>query len=120
MSVGQKDYIAPDVTLNAFQGSIVIRSTSTIQDNANLVANPAHQSGSTGIFVGDDVVVGDGVTVEGPAAIGAKGGPATAIGADAVIDGAIIATGAPMSARWRGSAPGSSCPPAIGSCPGST
>ena len=52
---------------------IKIGSSSTIQDNATLIANPNHQSGLTGIFVGDNVVIGDGAVIEGPAAIGAEG-----------------------------------------------
>ena len=94
MTIGQKDYIAPNVTLNAKKGLIVIGSSSTIQDDAQLIANPSKPSGTTGIYVGDNVVIGDGAVIEGPASIGAKGGVATSIGANALIDGAIIAPGA--------------------------
>ena len=94
MTVGQKDYIAPNVTLNAKKGLIIIGSSSTIEDDAQLIANPTNQSGLTGLSIGDNVVVGDGAVVEGPASIGAKGGAATSIGAGALIDGAIISPGA--------------------------
>ena len=93
-AIGKKDYIAPNVTLNSKKGLIVIGSSSTIQDDATLIANPNEQSGLTGIFIGDNVVIGDGAIIEGPAAIGAKGGAATSIGANAVVDGAIIEPGA--------------------------
>ena len=101
MKVGQKDYIAPYARLDASQGTIVIGSSSTIQDDARLIANPAKASGLTGIFVGDNVVIGDGAVIEGPASIGAKKGAATAIGANALIDGAIIAPGAFVGALAR-------------------
>ena len=100
-TVGQKDYIAPNVTLNSTKGLIIIGSSSTIQDGAKLIANPHNQSGLTGIFIGDNVVVGNGAVVRGPASIGAKGGAATSIGANALIDGAIIAPGAFVGALAR-------------------
>ncbi len=94
MTVGQKDYIAPNVTLNAKKGLITIGSSSTIQDDAQILANPNKLSGTTGVAIGDNVVVGDGAVIEGPAAIGAKGGAAASIGANALVDGAIIEPGA--------------------------
>jgi carbonic anhydrase/acetyltransferase-like protein (isoleucine patch superfamily) len=100
-TVGQKVYIAPNVTLDSSKGLIIIGSSSTIQDDAMLIANPRNQSGLTGIFVGDNVVIGDGAVVRGPAAIGAKGGAATSIGAGALIDGAIISPGAFVGALAR-------------------
>ncbi len=106
--IGQRDFIAPDVTLNAVGGYIKIRSTSTIQDNATLTANPARSKGVAGIFVGDNVVIGTGATIIGPASIGGASGPttttaaaATSIGANAVIDGAIIQPGAFVGALAR-------------------
>lgn len=101
-AIGQKDYIAPNVTLDASKGVILIGSSSTIQDDAKLIANPGKRlSALTGIFVGDNVVIGDGAVVRGPAAIGSKGGAATSIGANALIDGAIIAPGAFVGALAR-------------------
>ncbi len=99
--VRQRDYIAPNVTLNASKGSILIGSSTTIQDNATLIANPQGQSQSPGIFVGDNVVIGDGAVIKGPAAIGARGGAATSIGPNAQIDGAIIEPGAFVGALAR-------------------
>ena len=101
MTVGPKDYVAPNAILNAKNGLIIIGSSSTVQDDAQLIANPNKQSGLTGIFIGDDVVIGDDAIVEGPAAIGAKGGAATSIGAGALIDGAIISPGAFVGALAR-------------------
>jgi carbonic anhydrase/acetyltransferase-like protein (isoleucine patch superfamily) len=100
-ALGQKDFIAPFVRLNAKNGVIKIGSSTTIQDDATLIANPNHQSGLTGIFVGDNVVIGDGVVVRGPASIGLTGGAATSIGANALIDGAIIEPGAFVGALAR-------------------
>ena len=99
ITVRQKDYVAPYATLNANKGVIVIGSSSTIQDNAKLIANPCHSSGKSGIFIGYNVVVGNGGPGDrGPAAIdaaiGLTGGAATSIGANALIDGAIIQPGA--------------------------
>ena len=99
--VRNKDYIAPNVTLDASKGSILIGSTSTIQDNATLLANPRNQSQLTGIFIGDSAVIGDGAVIKGPAAIGARGGAAASIGANALIDGAIIEPGAFVGALAR-------------------
>ena len=99
--VRQKDYVAPYATLNAKNGEIAIGSSSTIQDNAELIANPSHLSGKSGIFIGYNVVVGNGAVIEGPAAIGSIGGVATSIGPNALIDGAIIQPGAFVGALAR-------------------
>ncbi|WP_435011502.1 carbonic anhydrase/acetyltransferase [Tundrisphaera lichenicola] len=100
-SVGQKDFIAPFVTLDASRGVIKIGSSTTIQDNARLIANPSGRSGLTGILVGDNVVVGDGAIVRGPSSIGRIGGEPTSIGANARIIGAIIEPGAFVGALAR-------------------
>ncbi len=110
-AIGQRDFIAPDVTLNAAGGYIKIRSTSTIQDNASLIASVGRTNGLSGIFIGDNVVVGTGARIIGPAAIGGSSGSsgsttataaaASSIGAGAVIDGAIIRPGAFVGARAR-------------------
>ena len=107
ISVDRRDYVAPEATLDAAGGYIKIRSTSTIQDNATLDANPSHAPGATGIFIGDNVVVGTGATIIGPASIGgltrATGTAAApaSIGANAVVDGAIIRPGAFVGALAR-------------------
>lgn len=100
-TLGQKDFIAPFVTLDATRGLIKIGSSSTIQDHAKLIANPNHQSGLTGIFVGDNVVILDGAVIRGASAIGTVGGSATMIGANALIDNAIIEPGAIVGALAR-------------------
>jgi carbonic anhydrase/acetyltransferase-like protein (isoleucine patch superfamily) len=67
-----------------------------IQDSAILVANPNHVRGNPGIVIGNGVVVSNGARVLGNSTIGAFGAAAlpTAIGANAVIDGAVIEAGA--------------------------
>ncbi len=107
-SIGQRDFIAPDATLDARGGYIKVRSTSTIQDNAALIASAGRTTGVGGIFIGDNVVVGTGARIIGPAAIGGSSGStaataavATSIGAGAVIDGAIIQPGAFVGALAR-------------------
>src|SRR3954447_20944967 len=100
-TVGQKDYIAPFVTLNAKNGYIVIGSSSSIEDGARLIANPHRQSGLTGIFVGDNVVISDNAVIRGAAAIGGTKGAATYVGPGALIDGAVIEPGAFVGALAR-------------------
>ena len=107
-AIGQRDFIAPDVTLDARKGFIKVRSTSTIQDNASLIAGEGRTAGGNGIFVGDNVVIGTGAQIIGPAAIGGSSGKtaataaaATSIGAGAIIDGAIIQAGAFVGAKAR-------------------
>ena len=94
VAVGRRDYIAPFVLLDARGGFIRVGSNSTVQDNASLVANPSRARGTTGIAIGDNVVVAAGARIVGPASIGGAGGANTAIGANAVVDGAIVQAGA--------------------------
>jgi len=101
ISVGTRDFVAPFVSLNAANGYIKIGTSSSIGDNATLVANPTKARGVTGIFIGDNVSVGTGVSITGPAAIGFTTGAATTIGANAVIDGAVIQAGAFVGALAR-------------------
>ena len=101
ISVGTRDFVAPFVSLNAANGSIKIGTSSSIGDNATLVANPTKARGITGIFIGDNVSVGTGVSITGPAAVGFTTGAATTIGANAVIDGAVIRAGAFVGALAR-------------------
>jgi carbonic anhydrase/acetyltransferase-like protein (isoleucine patch superfamily) len=101
MAIGVKDYVAPNATLNGSQGLIVIGSTSAIEDDAQLIADPTKASNVTGIDIGDNVLIGDGAVIKGPSAIGAKAGAVTGIGPDAVIDGSIIEPGAYVGALAR-------------------
>jgi len=101
ISIGQKDYVAPFVSMNGTAGYIKIGSSSSLGDNTTLVANPTRAKGVTGIFIGDNVAVASGVSVTGPAAIGTIGGAAVSIGANAVIDGAVIRPGAFVGALAR-------------------
>ena len=94
--VNAKTYIAPYARLDGTGGYIKIGQNSVIQDTASLVANPSHVRGNPGIVIGNGVVVGNGALVRGNSSIGAVGSAAlpTAIGANAVIDGATIEPGA--------------------------
>jgi carbonic anhydrase/acetyltransferase-like protein (isoleucine patch superfamily) len=94
--VNAKTYIAPYARLDGTGGFLKIGQNSAIQDSAVLVANPNHVRGNPGIVIGNGVVVGNGARVLGNSTIGAFGAEArpTAIGANAVIDGAVIQAGA--------------------------
>jgi carbonic anhydrase/acetyltransferase-like protein (isoleucine patch superfamily) len=97
--VGTKDYIAPWSTLDGRLGIIQIGNSSTVQDNATLIANAAPGSEDSGIIIGDNVYIAAGATVIGPAVIGAaRGGANTSIGPNAVVDQAIIMPGAEVGA----------------------
>jgi carbonic anhydrase/acetyltransferase-like protein (isoleucine patch superfamily) len=98
--VGTKDYIAPWATLDGRQGIIQVGNSTTIQDNATLVANTVPGGPHTsGIILGDNVYIGPGATILGPAVIGAaRGGANTSIGPNAVVDQAIIMPGAQVGA----------------------
>ncbi|HEY2155864.1 MAG TPA: hypothetical protein VGH33_09555 [Isosphaeraceae bacterium] len=97
--VGTTDYIAPWATLDGRQGIIEIGNSSTVQDNATLVANTAGGSHSSGIIIGDNVYIAANATVLGPAAIGAAhGGANTEVGPGAVVNQAIISAGAEVGA----------------------
>lgn len=98
--VGTKDYIAPWATLDGRKGIIEIGNSTTIQDNATLIANTGPGSPhSSGIILGDNVYIGPGATILGPAVIGAAhGGANTSIGANAVVNQAIVDPGAEVGA----------------------
>lgn len=97
--VGQKDYIAPWAALDGRHGIIEIGDSSTVQDNATLIANTVPGTDKAGIIIGDDVYIAANATVLGPAVIGAAhGGANTEIGPGAVVDQAIISPGAEVGA----------------------
>ncbi len=98
--VGQKSYVGPYATLNATTGFIKIGTGSEVLSNALITASP-DPSSPTNVFIGDKVSIGSGAVVIGPARIGAYGTAAaadTGIGANAVINGAIITPGAYVGA----------------------
>jgi carbonic anhydrase/acetyltransferase-like protein (isoleucine patch superfamily) len=106
--VGGKTYIAPFATLNATTGFIKIGSNSVIEDNATVISNPNHARPTTSVLIGDNTVIGFGAVVRGPSTIGAYGDARrntasrpTGIGANALIDGAIIQQGAIVGALAR-------------------
>ncbi|HWE37819.1 MAG TPA: hypothetical protein VG406_14720, partial [Isosphaeraceae bacterium] len=80
-------------------GIIEIGNSSTVQDNATLVANTVPGHDTSGIIIGDNVYIAANATVLGPAVIGAAhGGANTEIGPGAVVNQAIISAGAEVGA----------------------
>ncbi len=101
MAFGTRDYVAPFASLDARNGFIVAGTSTTIQDNATLIANPSKIAGNVGIILGDNVVIGAGAIVIGPGQIGSPGGAPTLIGANAVVDRASVQAGAQVGALAR-------------------
>ena len=103
--VSSSSFIAPYSTLDAHGGIIKIGFGSVILDNASIVANPLHPHTAPApeVKIGNQVVIGYGAQVLGPSTIGAYGSAAapTGIGPGAVIDQAVIAPGAYVSALAR-------------------
>ena len=106
---------------NGGGGAIKIGNTSSVLDNATIVANPGLRHQKPEVLIGDQVVIGFGARVVGPSVIGAYGSASqpTSIGAGALIDGAVIEPGAIVSPRAR-VGPGVTVPPVSGSFPGPT
>ncbi len=97
--VGTTDYIGPWATLDGRQGIIEIGNSSTVQDNATLIANTSPGNTKAGIIIGDNVYIAANATVLGPAVIGAAhGGANTEVGPGAVVNQAIISAGAEVGA----------------------
>ena len=103
--VSSGSFIGPYSTLDAHGGIIKIGIGSAILDNASIVANPLHPHTAPApeVKIGNQVIIGYGAQVLGPSTIGAYGSAAkpTGIGPGAVIDQAIIAPGAYVSALAR-------------------
>jgi carbonic anhydrase/acetyltransferase-like protein (isoleucine patch superfamily) len=102
--VSYQSYIAPYVTLDATGGgAIKIGDSSVVLDTATIVANPHHRAHFPQVLIGDQVSIGYGATILGPATIGGYEDAAkpTAIGARAIIDGATIEPGAIVSPLAR-------------------
>ena len=103
--VSGASFVAPYSTLDAHGGIIKIGFGSVILDNASIKANPSHPHTAPApeVKIGNQVVIGYGAQVLGPSTIGAYGSAAapTGIGAGAVIDQAVIAPGAYVSALAR-------------------
>jgi len=106
VEIGRQSFIAPDATLNAGPpGYIKIGSASTVQDDAVLLGNPDRLPGAIGVVIGDNVYIGPGATVRGPARVGGFGNgaasAAASVGANALIDGGTVSPGAIVSALAR-------------------
>jgi carbonic anhydrase/acetyltransferase-like protein (isoleucine patch superfamily) len=101
MAFGTSDYIAPFARIDARNASLVVGSGTTIQDNATIVANPRKLPKNPALIIGDNVFIGPGATVLGPGTIGAPNGAAVSIGANAVVDTAVIQPGAQVGAMAR-------------------
>jgi carbonic anhydrase/acetyltransferase-like protein (isoleucine patch superfamily) len=99
-----QSYVAPYATLDARgHAAIKIGDSSSVLDNAQLVANPGHAYATPQLLVGNKVIIGPGAKVLGPSAIGSYSDTAapTQIGARAVIDAATIQPGAIVSPLAR-------------------
>ena len=101
--LGFQNFIGPYASLNGGGGAIKIGNTSSILDNATIIANPGLRNQSPQVLIGDQVVIGFNARVEGPSVIGDFGTASspTSIGAGALIDGAVIEPGAIVSPRAR-------------------
>ncbi len=106
VEIGRQSFIAPYATLNAGpSGYIKIGSASTVQDDAVLLGNPDRLPGAIGVVIGDNVYIGAGTTVRGPAQVGGFGveaaSAAAMVGANALIDGGTVSPGAIVSTQAR-------------------
>ena len=101
--IGFQNFIGPYVNLNGGGGAIKIGNTSSILDNATIIANPGLGHRRPQVLIGDQVVIGFNARVEGPSVIGVFGAASlpTSIGAGALIDGAVIEPGAIVSPLAR-------------------
>jgi carbonic anhydrase/acetyltransferase-like protein (isoleucine patch superfamily) len=101
--IGFQNFIGPYVNLSGRGGAIKIGNTSSVLDNATIIANPGFRRQKPEVLIGDQVVVGFGARVLGPSVIGAFGSASspTSIGANAQIDGATIEPGAIVSPLAR-------------------
>jgi carbonic anhydrase/acetyltransferase-like protein (isoleucine patch superfamily) len=101
--IGYQNFIGPYANLDGRGGGIKISNGSNVLDNAVIAANPGGIGHSPLVLVGNQVVIGFGAKVIGPATIGAFDSTArpTSIGANAVVDGATIEPGAIVSPLAR-------------------
>jgi carbonic anhydrase/acetyltransferase-like protein (isoleucine patch superfamily) len=101
--IGYQNFIGPYVKLNGGGGAIKIGNTSSVLDNAMIVANPGFHHKKPLVQIGDQVVIGFGARVLGPSVIGDYGTASspTSIGANALVDGATIKPGAIVSPLAR-------------------
>ena len=103
--VSERSFIGPYSTLDAHGGIIKIGGGTAILDNASITANPSRSRNRPvpEVVIGNQVQVGYGATILGPAVIGGFGEATkeTSIGPGAVIDGATIEPGAFVSAQAR-------------------
>ena len=96
IEIGEKTYVGPFATLDATRGSIKIGEGTNVQDNALIQA-----SDNGGVEIGDHVILAHGVSVYGPAKIGAVGGMGVFLSFNAVIDGATLEQDTIVSALGR-------------------
>ncbi len=71
--IGFQNFIGPYVNLNGGGGAIKVGNTSSILDNATIIANPGLRHQRPEVLIGDQVVIGFNARVEGPSVIGAFG-----------------------------------------------
>ena len=101
--IGFQNFIGPYASLNGVGGAIKIGNTSSVLDNATIMANPGRRQRHPEVLIGDQVVIGFGAHVEGPSVIGDFGAASkpTSIGAMALVDDATIEPGAIVSPLAR-------------------
>ena len=103
--IGFQNFIGPYANLNGGGGAIKIGNTSSMLDNATIVANPGLRHQKPEVLIGDQVVIGFGAQVDrarARSAISALRAAPTSIGAGALIDGATIDRARSL-ARWPAS-----------------
>ena len=118
--VGSKSLVAPYATLNASTGFIKIGGGSAVLDNASVISTAKNLGRSpSSVLIGDSVQIGFGAIVLGPSIIGGYTGAAapTAVGPNALIDGARISPGSVVGALAR-VGPGVTVPPGMYVLPG--
>lgn len=103
--VSQASFIGPYSGLDAQGGIIKVGGGTAILDNASIIANPSRSKARPvpEVLIGNQVQIGYGATILGPATIGGYGEAtkAVSIGAGAIIDGATIEPGAFVSTLAR-------------------
>lgn len=103
--VSTGSFLGPYSAFDARAGIIKIGGGTAILDNASIIANPTRSNARPvpEVLIGNQVQIGYGATVLGPATIGGYGAATkpVSIGPGAIIDGATIEPGAFVSALAR-------------------
>jgi carbonic anhydrase/acetyltransferase-like protein (isoleucine patch superfamily) len=79
--IGCRSYVAPFVSIDPHDATLVIGTASNLQDNVSV---------SGRVTIGDRVSIAHGATIIGPATVGAPDGLPAFVGFNSVIDGATV------------------------------